>query len=176
MSVRPAKTQSSLGIRPVWSESSLSVWRNLRSLATYWAHSKDSDQTGRHMILLVLTCCGSFSVALNANYGFSSLKFVWRVSLSMWRVCRPRSTPWCTRMGKKYWMIRDCWYMKTYRMDTFSSEYLISHLSPLFLTVDRAWQMKLQQFVPVLGVNTYLIHNVLPWIPTNTLTQIVYYS
>ena len=45
--VRPAKTQISLGIRPVWSESSLSAWRNLGSLATYWAHSEDSDQTGR---------------------------------------------------------------------------------------------------------------------------------
>ena len=30
--VRPAKTQISLGIRPVWSESSLSAWRKLGSL------------------------------------------------------------------------------------------------------------------------------------------------
>ena len=37
----------SLGIRPVWSESSLSAWRKLGSLATHWAHSEDSDQTGR---------------------------------------------------------------------------------------------------------------------------------
>ena len=35
MSVRPAKTQISLGIRPVWSESSLSAWRKLGSLATH---------------------------------------------------------------------------------------------------------------------------------------------
>ena len=34
MSVRPAKTQISLGIRPVWSESSLFAWRKLGSLAT----------------------------------------------------------------------------------------------------------------------------------------------
>ena len=47
MTVRPAKTQISLGIRQVWSESSLSAWRKLGSLATYWAHSKASDQTGR---------------------------------------------------------------------------------------------------------------------------------
>ena len=33
--VRPAKTQISLGIRPVWSESSLSTWRKLGSLATH---------------------------------------------------------------------------------------------------------------------------------------------
>ena len=47
MSVRPAKTQISLAIRPVWSESSLSTRRKLSSLATHRAHSKDSDQTGR---------------------------------------------------------------------------------------------------------------------------------
>ena len=45
--VSPAKTQISLGIRPVWSESSLSAWRKLTSLATHWVHSEDSDQTGR---------------------------------------------------------------------------------------------------------------------------------
>ena len=37
MTVRPAKTQISLGICPVWSESSLSTWRNLGSLATHWS-------------------------------------------------------------------------------------------------------------------------------------------
>ena len=68
--VRPAKTQISLGIRPVWSESSLSAWRCLWSLAIHWAHSEDSDQTGwmprliwvfagRTLILLVLSGRGS---------------------------------------------------------------------------------------------------------------------
>ena len=57
MAVRPAKTQISLGIRPVWSESSLSAWRNIGSLATHWAHSKDSDQTGR-MPRLILVFAG----------------------------------------------------------------------------------------------------------------------
>ena len=47
VSVRPAKTQISLGIRPGWSESSLFAWRNIGSLTTHWAHSEDSDQTGR---------------------------------------------------------------------------------------------------------------------------------
>ena len=72
MSVRPAKTQISLGIRPVWSESSLSARRNLGPLATHWAQSEDSDQTsrmprliwvfaGRTLILLVLSCRGSKS-------------------------------------------------------------------------------------------------------------------
>ena len=44
--VRPGKTIT-LGIHPVWSEFSLSAWRSTGSLATHWAQSKDSDQTGR---------------------------------------------------------------------------------------------------------------------------------
>ena len=44
--VCPAKTQISLGIHPVWSESSLSAWRKPGSLATHWMDS-ESDQTGR---------------------------------------------------------------------------------------------------------------------------------
>ena len=57
MSVRPAKTQISLGIRPVCSESSLSAWRKLGSLATHWAHSEDADQTGRMPRLIDLSLC-----------------------------------------------------------------------------------------------------------------------
>ena len=43
---KPTKWHVCLGIRPVWSESLPSAWRNLGSLATHWAHSKDPDQTG----------------------------------------------------------------------------------------------------------------------------------
>ena len=45
--VRPAKAQISLGIRPVWLDSSLSAWRIIGPLTTYGAHSEDSDQTGQ---------------------------------------------------------------------------------------------------------------------------------
>ena len=56
-------------------QSSLSAWRNLGSLATHWAHSEDSDQTGRMprliwvfagrtATLLVLSCRGSYIVIL----------------------------------------------------------------------------------------------------------------
>ena len=41
MAVRSAKTQISLGICSVWSESSLSAWRKPGSLATNWAHNED---------------------------------------------------------------------------------------------------------------------------------------
>ena len=68
----PAKTEISLGIRPVWSESTLSAWRKLGSLATHWVQVK-TDRTGQiprliwvfaghTFILLVLSCHGSNSL------------------------------------------------------------------------------------------------------------------
>ena len=38
-SLHPAKTQISLAIRPGWSESSLSAWRNIGFSVTHWAHT-----------------------------------------------------------------------------------------------------------------------------------------
>ena len=62
VTVRPAKTQISLGIRPVWSESSLSAWIKLGSLATHSAHSEDSDQTGRMLRLICLRWAHTYFV------------------------------------------------------------------------------------------------------------------
>ena len=70
MSVRQAKTQISLGIRPVWSESSLSAQWVAKGPSFLHADSEDSDQAGRMprliwvfagytLILLVLSCRGS---------------------------------------------------------------------------------------------------------------------
>ena len=77
---RPAKTQNNLGIRPFWSESSLSTWGKLKSLAIIRAQSEAPDQTGwmprliwvfarrkghfvgfvmRRLILLCLICVGN---------------------------------------------------------------------------------------------------------------------
>ena len=56
--VRPTKTHISQGICLVWSESSLSTWRKLGSLATHWANSEDSDQTGwMPRLIWVFTGC-----------------------------------------------------------------------------------------------------------------------
>ena len=71
MSVRPAKTQISLGIRPVWSESSLCTQWVAKDPSFLHAGSEDSDQTGRMprliwvfaghtATLLVLSCRGSY--------------------------------------------------------------------------------------------------------------------
>ena len=70
MSVRPAKTQISLGIHPVWSESSLCAQWVAKDPGFLHADSEDSDQTGRMprliwvfavrtATLLVLICHGS---------------------------------------------------------------------------------------------------------------------
>ena len=66
----PHDRTNKLSVRPVWSESSLSAWRNIGSLVTHWAHSEYSYQigrmprlvwvfAGRTTILLVFSCCGS---------------------------------------------------------------------------------------------------------------------
>ena len=61
--MRTAKTQISLDIRPVWSESSLPAWRKLGPLATHWAHREDSNQTGQ-MTLIRLGGCPGWSESL----------------------------------------------------------------------------------------------------------------
>ena len=47
VAVRPAKTQISLGIRQVWSKSSLSALWVAKDPVIVNADSEDSDQTGR---------------------------------------------------------------------------------------------------------------------------------
>ena len=46
MARAPSEDSDQPGYHPVWSESSLSAWGKLGSLATYRVHSEDSDQTG----------------------------------------------------------------------------------------------------------------------------------
>ena len=74
MNVRPAKTQISLGIRPVWSESSLCTQWAAKEPRFLHEDSEDSDQTERMsrliwvlarrtLTLLVLSCRGSYLFA-----------------------------------------------------------------------------------------------------------------
>ena len=85
--VSPAKTQISLGIRLVWSEFSLSAWRKLGSLATHWVHSEDwSDWAdvfaGHTVILLVLSCCGSYFLRM-LSYIIVSLYNAFYITVSI---------------------------------------------------------------------------------------------
>ena len=70
--VRPAQSQISLGIRPVWSDSLLSAWRNIGSSTTHWPHCKDSDQTGRmpRLIWVFAGCTDHF-------VGFVMRRLIW---------------------------------------------------------------------------------------------------
>ena len=70
VAVCPAKTQIYLGIRPVWSESSLSAWKKLESLATHWAHREDSDQT-EQMPRLIWVLAGHTFFLLVLSWGCS---------------------------------------------------------------------------------------------------------
>ena len=70
--MRSAKAQISLGIRPVWSESSLSAWWKLGPLATHWTHSKDSDQTGQ-MPRLIWVLAGRTVILFGLSWGGSIL-------------------------------------------------------------------------------------------------------
>ena len=50
--VRPTKTQISLRIRAVWSESSLAAWRNFASLSVPYTPSEDSYMTWWHIFFI----------------------------------------------------------------------------------------------------------------------------
>ena len=122
MSVCPAKTKISLGIRPVRSESSLSAWRNLGSLATHWAYSEDSHQTGRMprliwvfaghtLIFLVLSCRGSniktmlqcvkiFAVAQQTHAHFQPQNVYCDQTLSHWKTAFRITKLWMKATNK----------------------------------------------------------------------------
>ena len=62
MTVRPAKTQISLGIRPVWSESSLCAQWVAKDPNFLHADSQDSDQTGRMPRLIWVIARGTVAL------------------------------------------------------------------------------------------------------------------
>ena len=65
MTVRPAKTQISLGLRPVWSESSLCTQWVVKDPSFLHMDSEDSDQIGRMPMLI-----GVFAVRRAHFVGF----------------------------------------------------------------------------------------------------------
>ena len=71
--VCPTKTQINLGIRPVWSEPSLSPWRKIGSIATHCAHNEDTDQTGR-MPRLIWVFTGHTLILLILSWGGSCMQ------------------------------------------------------------------------------------------------------
>ena len=72
VAVHPAKTQISLGIRPVWSESSLCAQWAAKDPRFLHADSEDSDQTGR-MSRLIWVFAGRTATLLVLSWGGSIL-------------------------------------------------------------------------------------------------------
>ena len=71
-------------LRSAWAsaqsdQSSLSAWRKLGSLATHWAHSEDSDQTGR-MSRLIWVFSGRTVILLVLSWGGLSWSVIGTVS------------------------------------------------------------------------------------------------
>ena len=79
LSVHPAKTQVSLGICPVWSESSLSAWRKFRSLATHGVYSEDLDQTGRMPRLIWVFAGRTVTLSWDSSYAFRVLVLLFMI-------------------------------------------------------------------------------------------------
>ena len=104
--VRPAKTQISLGICPVWSESSLCTQRVGKDPSFLHADSKDSDQTRRMprliWVFLGRTChfCRFCHVLAHIFFLFLQEKVLWakmpytmpnenRAYSGLWMTCYP---------------------------------------------------------------------------------------
>ena len=79
MSLRPTKTQISMGIRPVWSESSLCAQWVAKDPRCFHAVSEDSDQTGRmprHPPSLIWVFAGRTATLLFLSCRGSYLKLI----------------------------------------------------------------------------------------------------
>ena len=94
------RRQISLGIRTVWSESSLSAWRKLGSFATHWAHSDKFGQTGRMPRLIWVFARRTSIYQQNSMCAQRRLRSVWasaqfdQSSLPAWRKLGSFATHW----------------------------------------------------------------------------------
>ena len=140
MSVRRAKNQISLGIRPVWSESSLCALWVAKDPRFLHAERGDSDQTGRMprliwvfarrtLILLVLSCRGS-STFCHPQYVCPETEIWKRVSLVMrkynrWTALSPfcviTDSNWPAQLHNLIWGLK-IWLQKLETLHYLGSE------------------------------------------------------
>ena len=100
MTVCPAKTQISLGIHPVWSESSLSAQWVAQDPSFLHSDSEDSDQT-RRMPRLIGVFASAHAILLVSSWGgsimFWQLCQYWFVHTEMGvAVCDSKESKWHT--------------------------------------------------------------------------------
>ena len=93
--------------QPVWSETSLSLYRNLGSLATHIAHSKDSTQSAwMHMLIWVFAggiCHFVGFIMLRLNYIIMLL-----LTMSMLIVLDEYGVGWVMHWNFETWNEPDC--------------------------------------------------------------------
>ena len=120
--VHPGKTQISLGICPVWSESSLSAWKNMGSLATHWVHSEDCDRTGwmPRLIWVFAECTGHIVrfVRLRLKYDYpccsTRVQIVVTSSLKKWKRKISRVSAFLAYLiGISTWLTGARWWLLT---------------------------------------------------------------
>ena len=181
--VCPAKTQISLGIRPVWSETSLSTWRKLGSLATNWAHREHSDQTGWiPRLIWVFAGCTYYFVGFvmrrliygPANYCNDS-KFIGQTGLSKqwwpWTDCSWKNDPDQTapermtliRLLLKEWPWSDCSWKNDPDQTAPEGTTLIRLLLKEWPWSDCSWKNDSDQTAPEGMTLTRLLLKEWPW-------------
>ena len=105
----PAKTQISVGIRPVWSVFAVRMkkdWVLIYPLElTHWVHSEDSDQTGR-MPRLIWVFAGRTVILLVSSWGGSGFECSLSLGSCDWR------TDWITEWRTDGW--RRIQYTRTF--------------------------------------------------------------
>ena len=132
LSVRPAKTQVSLGIRPVRSESSLCAQWVAKDPRFLHADCEDSDQTGqmprliwvfagRTLTLLVLSCCGSYYLCCPCSFRLRKRELVYCCFLvSSFYVWPCASVPRMAAVGDCGFSWRSFhWFIKRFILWTF---------------------------------------------------------
>ena len=111
--VRPAKARISLGIRPVWSESSLSAWRNIGPLTTYWPIRlsgcpgwSESSLGARHFLGFVVWRHSNLVTVIRLNY------FRWYMIVYKYQIVTYTSTVKTTKIGLitlSLWLLYNPW-------------------------------------------------------------------
>ena len=113
--VRPAKTQISLGIRPVWSESLLRAQGVAKDPSFLHADSEDSDRTGRKPKLI--------RVFAGRTYHFLVLS--WGGSYFLWF----RLQVELHRLQNKYKDSEEVWHAKQWRYYVQTYPNIANHLT-----------------------------------------------
>ena len=102
--VRPAKTQISLGIRPVWSESLLCAQWVAKDPSFLHADSKDSDQT-RRMPRLILVFAGRTLILLVLSWGSSHYSWCSSIVIILREWWSLHGCSWITDWSHQYFLV-----------------------------------------------------------------------